>query len=117
MLADGDDRGGAVTEQGAADEGGHRGLGRRIHQRAQLDGHQHGDVVGCAAQIVVQPRDAGRAGHAAEAEDRHATHIGAQAQSSRDAGIQRRHRDPGHRRREDHVDVAGLQPGVLERAR
>ena len=98
MLADGDDSRRAVAEQRAADQAGHSGLGRGIHQRTQLDGHQRGDVVGCTAQIVVQPRNARRTGHAAKAEDRHTTHVGPQTQPSSDAGIQRRHRNPGHRR-------------------
>ena len=117
MLTDGDDRGRAVTEQRAAHEAGHRWLGRRKHQRTQLDGHQRGDIVGCAAQIVVHPRDARSAGHAAQAEDRHPTHIGPQTKPGSDAGIQRRHRYTGHRRRDDQIDVAGLQARVLERAR
>ena len=52
--------------------GGHRRLAAPERQRTQLHRHQHGDIVGRTAQIVVQPRDARRAGHAAQAEDRHA---------------------------------------------
>ena len=116
MLADGDDAG-AVSEQRAAHEAGHRWLGRRKHQRTQFHRHQHSDIAGGTAQIVVQPRNARRAGHTTQSEDRHAPHIGPQSQPSRDAGVQRRHRHTRHSRRDDQIDVAGLQARVLERAR
>ena len=116
MFADRDHRGGAVAEEPAADEEGHRGLGRRIGQRTQFDGDERGDVVGCAAQVVVQARDARGAGHAAQAEDRHAFDVGPQAQAPGDAGVQRRHRHAGDRRRDDDVEVDWLQAGFVERA-
>ena len=99
VLADGDDGACAVAEQGAAHKGGHGGVGGRKRQRAQFDGHEGGDVVGCATEIVVDPSDPRCPGHAAQAEDRHATHVGAQAQPTGDPGIQRRRRDAGHGRR------------------
>src|ERR1700716_1216431 len=57
-----------------------------------------------------------RTGRTAQAEQRHPAHIQAQANTSGDAGIQRRHRDTGDGRGDDHVDVFGLQPGLVKSA-
>ena len=115
-LADRHDRGGAVGEEPAADQGGHRRLGRRKGEGAQFDGDECGDVVRGAAQVVVQARDARGAGHAAQAEDRYAFDVGPQAQPPGDAGVQRRHGHAGDRRRDDDVEVVRVQPGLVEGA-
>ena len=49
---------GAVAEQPAGHQVGHRDVVALHGERAQLDGDQHGDLVGVADQVVVQPGDA-----------------------------------------------------------
>ena len=58
--ADRDHGGRAVAEQPAGHQVGHRDVVALHGQRAQLDRHQHRDVVGVADQVVVQPGDARR---------------------------------------------------------
>ena len=115
--ADGDDRRRAVAEQAAGDQVGDRVVVALDGERAELDRQQHGDLVGPAAQVVVQPGDAGRAGDAAEPEQRHPLHVGPQPQTLRDAGVDRGGGDAGHRRRDDQVDLVGPDAGRVERAR
>lgn len=63
-FADRHHRRGSIAEQRAADKARHGGLSRGIGERAQLYRHQHRDIVGGTAQIIVQsghprcPRDA-----------------------------------------------------------
>ena len=64
----------------------------------------------------MQPGYPGRPGHAAQAEQRHPPHIIAQAQAPRDPGIQRRHRQSGDRRRDEHVEILWLQARLIQRA-
>ena len=86
-------------------------------QRAQLDGDQHRDVVRVAEQVVVQPGDPGRAGDAAQPDERDPLDVGAQPEQGGDPGVERRDGEAGHRGRDDQVDVGGGQVGRLERVR
>ena len=65
-----------------------------------------------AAQVVVQAGHPGRAGHAAQPHERDAFDVRAKAEAGGDARVEGRHGDAGDGRRHDHVDVAGLEPGV-----
>lgn len=64
----------------------------------------------------MQPGHSRRPGHAAQAEQRHPPHIGAQPKPPGDPGIQRRHRNTGDRRRDDQVDVLRCQARLIKRA-
>jgi hypothetical protein len=78
-------------------------------QRAELDGQQHGDLVGKGAQVVGRARDASRAGHAAESEDRRALQIRTQPHAVHEARVDRRRRDARHRNEEEMADILGAQ--------
>ncbi len=65
----------------------------------------------------MQPGHPGRAGHAAQPEQRHADHVRAQADQRRDPGLERGNGDAGDRRRDDQVHVGGGQAGLLQRGR
>ena len=106
-FADRDHRAGAVTEQSTADPARDLGLQRREGQRAQFHRQQDRDIIGRSAQIVVQSRHACRTSHAAEAEHRHPPHIGPHTEPGGHPCLQRGHHDPGHRRRDDQVNIAG----------
>ena len=90
-----DHRGGAVAEEAAGDQVRHRDVVALHGQRAQLDGDQHGDVVGMAEQVVVHPGDAGGAGDAAEPDQRHPLDVGPQPDLGGDPGLEDRHGQPG----------------------
>ena len=70
VVAGHDHGGGAVAEQAAADQVGHRVVVALDRERAELDREQHGDLAGVADQVVVQPGDPGRPGDAAQPEER-----------------------------------------------
>ena len=72
---------------------------------------QHRDAVGVAAQVVVQPGDAGRAGDAAQPEDRQPLDVGAQPEARHEPRLDARGGDAGHRGGDDEVDVGGGQAG------
>ena len=101
----------AVAEQGARHQVGGGDRGARQAQRAELDREQRGGVPGPAEQVVVQPRQPGRPGHAAEAEHRQPLQVRPQSQPGHQQGVKRRHRHPGHRRDDQQVQVAGVEPG------
>jgi hypothetical protein len=65
----------------------------------------------------VQARQSRCAGNATETEDRHPSHIGSQSEPHRNPGIQRRHRQTGHRGRHNKIDVGGVQAGLVESGR
>ncbi|CKR12504.1 Uncharacterised protein [Mycobacterium tuberculosis] len=115
-VADGDHRGCSVAEQCGPDQTRHGWFDRGIRQRAKLNRDQNRDVVGRATQVVAQAGHARRPCHAAQTEQRHPPHVGAQTKPPGDPGIQRRHRDAGDGCGGDHVDVAGAQVGIIERA-
>src|ERR1700722_3063369 len=70
-CTDRNDRRGAVAEQRCTDKGRQRRGCRRESERAQLYRQQHRDVIGRAAQVVVEPAHSGGTGDAAETEHRH----------------------------------------------
>ena len=86
VRADGYDRGGAVAEQPARDQVGDRRVVALHGQRAELDRQQHGDLVGVAEQVVVQPGDARGPGDAAEPHQRNPLHVRAQPEPGADRG-------------------------------
>ena len=75
----------AVAEQPAGDEVGHRASSRCTVSEHSSTESSTATSSGCAEQVVVQPGDAGRAGDAAEAEDRDPLDVGAQAEPARRA--------------------------------
>ena len=95
----------SVAEQCPRDERGDIRIGL-LRKRAKLYRDQDRDVVGRTAQIVVQPSHPRGSGDATQPEYWHPPHVGPQAQLRGDAGVQRRHRNAGDRRRDDEVDVA-----------
>ena len=107
----------AVPEEPAGHQVGHRHVVALHGQRAQLDRHQHGHLVGVADEVVVEPRDPGRPRHAAESHERDALHVGAEAEDAGDPGVERRHGEPGDRRGDDQVDVGRGEAGLLEGVR
>ena len=112
---DRDDRRGAVTEQAARHEVGHRRVVALHGQRAQLHGDQHRGVVGVAQEVVVHAGDAGGTGHAPEPDERHPAHVLPQADLRGDARVEGGHGEPGDRRGDHEVDVGRGQVGGLER--
>src|SRR5277367_5997496 len=114
-CTDRNDRRGAVAEKRCTDKGRQRGGHRGEGERAQLHRQQHRDVIGRAAQVVVEPAHSGSTGDAAKAEHRHPSYIGAKSQARRDAGFERRHCETGYGRRHHHVDILRPQPRLIER--
>src|SRR5271155_4520900 len=108
------DRRGAVPEQRCTDKGRQRRGCRGERERAQLHRQQHRDVIGRAAQIVVEPAHSGGTGDTAEAEHRHSSYIGAKSQARRDAGFDRRHCETRDGRRHHHVNILRPQPRLFE---
>ena len=105
--AGGHDGGGAVAEQPAGHEVGHRDVVALDGQRAQLDGDQHGDVVG-VAQRGSRARRAMPAAPATQPSPTSGIRFtsGRSPTWRRDPGVQRGHGEAGHGRRDDQVDVA-----------
>ena len=68
---------------------------------------------GKGAHVVGGARDAGRAGDAAEAEDRHPLDARRQPQAVDQAGVDRGRRDAGDGDEEEGVDVVGGEAGAL----
>ena len=67
---------------------------------------------GVPDEVVVQPGDAGRPGHAAEPEQRDAPDVLPHPDGCGDAGVDRRRGQPGDGRRHHDVDVLGGEAGV-----
>ncbi len=105
-----------VAEQPAGHQVGHRRVVALHRQGAQFHRQQDADVVRPAAEVVVQPGDPGRAGDAAEPEQRHPFDVFAEPDLGVDPGLQRRNRQAGDGGGEDHVDLICGQPGGLQRA-
>jgi hypothetical protein len=96
------------------DEATHRDVVTLDRQRAELHGDQHGDLAGMTHQVVVEPRNTGRARDAAQADERHPLDVGTQPDDRGDPRVQTGHGEPGDRRRDDQVHVGGGQVGGLE---
>ena len=84
-------------------------------QRAQLDRDQQGDVVRVPLQVVVHPGDPGRAGDAAEAEDRQTLDVGAHPEPLHEQRVDGRRGDAGDGGEEQEVDVRGEESRGGER--
>ncbi len=115
-VADGHHRRRSISEQCTADQTGQRRFVSRVGHRAEFDGDQGRNGVRRAAQVVVQPRHPRRPGHAAQSEQRHPSHILAQAHPRGDPGVHRRDRETGDRRRDQRVEVLRSQSGLVEGA-
>ena len=107
-----DHGGSAVAEQAAGHEVGHRRVVTLDREAAQLDREQHGDTVGVAQQVVVHPRDPGRARHTAEPHERHALDVVPQPDARRHPSLERWDGQPGDGGGHDQVDVGGRESGI-----
>ena len=109
------DRRGAIAEQAGGDD---IGLGQLIvadGQRAELERHQQHIGAGPRLRQPRRDRQPRHAARASQTEDRHARHIGAQAEFAGDPRLQRRRCDPGRAHRHDGIDIGGGEIGLCER--
>ena len=115
---DHDDGRGAVAEQAAGDEVGHRVVVALHGQRAQLDREQHGDVVGVAHEVVVHAGDAGGARRRSRARTSGTPlDVGAQPEPRHEPGVEAGGGDAGDGRVMSRSTSAGREPGGVQGAR
>ena len=80
-----------------------------------LDGEEHGHLIRKGANVVGRARDPGRAGDAAEAEDRHPLDPRRQTQPVHQARVDRRRGDARHRDEDEGVHIGSREAGPVER--
>ena len=110
-----DRRGSPVAEEARRDQVGNRQVFPLQGERAQFHREENRHLVRVRPHVVRGARHAGRAGQAAEAENRRAPDARGEAQPVHQQGVERRRRDPGDRDEQERVHVGDPEARAFER--